>query len=162
MGYFRIPAGFSWLRCVSAVIYRRAEVAMRIGRFHGRRRIQHWAFNQLYRHDRWLYDPLAHIVFSGEWDRWRRVALPFVNGSPVLDLGCGTRALLPTLAGEGRFAVGLERSPSMLAAARKRLGPADRTHSRRRARSPVRRSFLRIGGRDLPSPVLYPRRPDAR
>jgi SAM-dependent methyltransferase len=93
---------------------------MRIGRFHGRRRIQHWAFNQLYRHDRWLYDPLAHIVFSGEWDRWRRVALPFVNGSPVLDLGCGTGALLPLLAGEGRFAVGLERSPSMLAAARKR------------------------------------------
>lgn len=46
--------------------------------------------------------------------------LPFVNGSPVLDLGCGTGALLPLLGTDGRFAVGLDRSPSMLDAARKR------------------------------------------
>ena len=91
----------------------------RIGGSHGRRRIQHWAFNQIYRHGRWLYDPLARIVFGGEWDRWRRVALPFVNGSPVLDLGCGSGALLPLLSAEGRLVVGLDHSPSMLAAAGK-------------------------------------------
>jgi SAM-dependent methyltransferase len=41
----------------------------------------------------------------------------------VLDLGCGTGALLPLLAAEGRFAVGLDRSPSMLAGAREGRGP---------------------------------------
>lgn len=93
-----------------------------MGRFHSRRRVQNWMFDQLYRNGRWLYDPLARAVFGGEWDRWRRVALPLVNGFPVLDLGCGTGALLPLLGGDGRLAVGLDRSPSMLAAARKRLG----------------------------------------
>lgn len=88
--------------------------------FRRRRRARLWVFDQLYRHGRWLYDPLARVVFGGEWDRWRRVVLPLVNGYPVLELGCGTGALLPLLGGDRRLAVGLDRSPSMLAAARKR------------------------------------------
>ncbi len=91
--------------------------------FRRRRRAQNWVFNQLYRHGRWLYDPLSRVVFGGEWDRWRRVAIPLVYGEPMLDLGCGTGALLPLLSGGRRLAVGLDYSPSMLAAARKRRTP---------------------------------------
>lgn len=91
-----------------------------MGEFRRRGRARYWVFDQLYRHGRWFYDPLARAVFGGEWDRWRRVVLPLVNGYPVLDLGCGTGALLPLLSGDRRLAVGLDRSPSMLAAARKR------------------------------------------
>lgn len=95
-------------------------MARRTTGFRSRWRAQNWVFDQLYRHGRWLYDPLARAVFGGEWDRWRRVALPLVDGYPVLDLGCGTAALLPLLGEDRRLAVGLDYSPSMLAAARKR------------------------------------------
>lgn len=83
-----------------------------------RRRLQLWSFDQLYRHA-WFYDPLSRLVFGDEWHRWRQAVLPFVGPGRVLDLGCGTGALLPELH-ERAIAVGVDRSPSMLRVASRR------------------------------------------
>lgn len=84
-----------------------------------RRRIQQWAFERLYRWGRWLYDPLTWILFGDEWDSWRQAVVPFIERGPVLDLACGTGALLDRLAVRGFPAVGVDRSPSMLDGARR-------------------------------------------
>lgn len=83
-----------------------------------RRRLQLWSFDQLYRHA-WFYDPLSRLVFGEEWHRWRQSILPFVRPGRVLDLGCGTGALLPEL-DKRATAVGVDRSRSMLRVASRR------------------------------------------
>ncbi|MBX6341621.1 MAG: class I SAM-dependent methyltransferase [Thermomicrobiaceae bacterium] len=68
---------------------------------------------------------MAWLAFGDEWDRWRRLAASLVPpGGRVLDLGCGTGALLAALAARGGAVVGLDRSPAMLDAARRRVGTA--------------------------------------
>jgi SAM-dependent methyltransferase len=69
---------------------------------------------------------------------WRRVARK--SGGPVLELGCGTGRVLLPIARTGVRVVGVDRSESMLAAARRRL--------RRSRRSNV--SLVRADIRDLP------------
>lgn len=86
--------------------------------------VQRGAFALLYRFGRWIYDPLTELLFDGEWDRWRRSILPFIESGPVLDIGCGTGALAGALADRGVDVVGLEQSSSMLAVATKRGLPA--------------------------------------
>ncbi|MEZ4559391.1 MAG: class I SAM-dependent methyltransferase [Caldilineaceae bacterium] len=44
-----------------------------------------------------------------------------VDGDVVLELGCGTGALLPHLAAPGRTLLGLDASPAMLRRARARV-----------------------------------------
>ncbi|MDI3341022.1 MAG: class I SAM-dependent methyltransferase [Sphaerobacter sp.] len=79
---------------------------------------QLWLFEHLYRHPR-LYELVAWAAFGGEWHRWRQTVLRAVGAGRVLDLGCGTGALLPELNARA-VAIGLDRSPSMLRAARRR------------------------------------------
>lgn len=57
------------------------------------------------------WDPIALLR------RWPFVVPP---GSTVLDVGCGTGALLEHLAGAGRTLVGIDASPGMIARARQR------------------------------------------
>ena len=83
-----------------------------------RRRLQLWAFDQLYRHA-WFYDPLSRFVFGDEWHHWRQTVLPFVGPGRVLDLGCGTGALLPELRTRAT-AIGVDWSRSMLRVASRR------------------------------------------
>lgn len=85
-----------------------------------RRRFQQWAFDRLYASGRWLYDPLTRLLFGPEWERWRAIVLDEIEEGPVLDLGCGTGALLESLASRGHWAVGVDASPAMLAAAERR------------------------------------------
>lgn len=78
-----------------------------------------------------LYEWVARLYSDDEWHTWRQQALGLVDtvirtrataGRPlrVLEVGCGTGALLMELAHRPCEVIGLDRSPAMLAAARRR------------------------------------------
>lgn len=104
-------------------------------------RLYQWACERLYHEFAWIYDPVSVAVSLGRWDAWRRVALDFTQGATILELGCGTGALLPELAGADKFAVGLDLSPQMLGVARRRRGAGAKT------------SLVRGRGQALPFPA---------
>lgn len=76
-----------------------------------------------------LYEAVAWLFSNGEWHAWRRQAVAMLAGQAtatgvrprILEVGCGTGALLAELAAEGRLVVGLDRSAPMLDVAARRL-----------------------------------------
>ena len=68
---------------------------------------------QLYTRFAWAYDGVSWLVSLGRWDSWRRVALDFVVGADVLEIGFGTGELLAEMAGRGMAVTGLEASAAM-------------------------------------------------
>lgn len=72
-----------------------------------------WATHRLYNELAWSYDLAAWIVSAGRWDRWRRMALDYVEQQPVLEVGFGTGHLLAAMAERGWPAVGIDLSPAM-------------------------------------------------
>lgn len=76
-----------------------------------------------------LYEAAAWLFSNGEWHTWRRQAVVMLAGQAtatgvrpaILEVGCGTGALLAELAAEGSLVVGLDRSAPMLDAAVRRL-----------------------------------------
>ena len=69
-----------------------------------------------------LLNDLLSLGFDRWWRRRTAAAVAVPRGSIVLDLGCGTGRLGELLAARCRV-VGMDVSPAMLAAARRRLGP---------------------------------------
>ncbi|MCS6844103.1 MAG: hypothetical protein NZ528_07260, partial [Caldilineales bacterium] len=53
-------------------------------------RLYLWATQRLYNEFAWAYDAVAWLVSGGRWDRWRRLALDYVVGQPILEVGFGT------------------------------------------------------------------------
>jgi ubiquinone/menaquinone biosynthesis C-methylase UbiE len=76
-------------------------------------RLYLWATYRLYNEFAPLYDLAAWLVSAGRWGEWRRLALDYVSGPVVLEVGFGTGALLAELAQRGIRAIGLEISPAM-------------------------------------------------
>jgi ubiquinone/menaquinone biosynthesis C-methylase UbiE len=76
-------------------------------------RLYLWATHRLYNELAWSYDLAAWIVSAGRWDRWRRMALDYVEQQPVLEVGFGTGELLLAMAGRGWQPVGIDLSPAM-------------------------------------------------
>lgn len=70
-------------------------------------------YRQLYTHFAWAYDGVSRLVSLGHWDSWRRVALDFVVGADVLEVGFGTGELLSQMAGREIAVTGLEASAAM-------------------------------------------------
>ncbi len=77
-----------------------------------------------------LYERVATIFSNGEWGRWRRQAIVELHEQTaragrarprILEVGCGTGALLAELSDAGSVVMGLDRSPQMLQAAARRL-----------------------------------------
>ena len=76
-----------------------------------------------------LYEAAAWLFSNGEWHTWRRQAVVMLAGQAtatgvrprILEVGCGTGALLAELSAAGSLVVGLDRSASMLHAAARRL-----------------------------------------
>jgi ubiquinone/menaquinone biosynthesis C-methylase UbiE len=57
--------------------------------------------------------------------QWRKITMEFSQptaGMSVLDVGCGTGSLLLTFREAGCYVTGIDASPTMLAAARQKLG----------------------------------------
>lgn len=119
-----------------------------------RRRVQLWCFEQLYHRAR-VYDPLTRVVFGDEWHQWRRSVLPFVRPGRVLDLACGTGALLPELAARAT-AIGVDRSPSMLRVARGRAGSGTLVRAEGRA-LPFRDGSIATVVSTFPAPFILSR-----
>ena len=82
-----------------------------------RRRLRLWFFHLLYRQLSWLYDAVSWTASLGQWDRWRRLALSYVESGPVLEVGFGTGGLLADTARAGWQVTGLDLSPQMQARA---------------------------------------------
>lgn len=72
------------------------------------------ALPYLYNDLAWSYDLVAWLVSCGRWGRWRRVALAYVRGPRVLELGSGPGRLLVEGAGRGYRMVGVDLSPKMV------------------------------------------------
>jgi len=71
----------------------------------------------------WAYDAVSWLASLGRWAAWRRVALRYVEGQHILEIGCGTGHLLPALAARGGRVCGGDLSAAMLRLARRRAGP---------------------------------------
>ncbi|HVX29395.1 MAG TPA: methyltransferase domain-containing protein [Nitrolancea sp.] len=62
---------------------------------------------------------MTRLLFGGAWDRWRTSIIPVLPPTgTIIDLGCGTGALVHRLNTLGYVAFGLDREPSMLRRAR--------------------------------------------
>jgi len=76
-------------------------------------RLYVWATYRLYNELAWAYDLVSWLVSMGHWAGWRRMALDYVAGQRVLEVGFGTGELLIEMARRGLEVYGLEQSPAM-------------------------------------------------
>ncbi len=79
-----------------------------------------WFFDRLYTDLAGVYDLVAWLASGGLWYQWVEAAARFLADDPVLEVGFGRGHLLVRLACQGRNVVGVDRSPQMVAAARRR------------------------------------------
>jgi SAM-dependent methyltransferase len=85
-----------------------------------RARLARWLFELLYR-NRTLYWLASTLPFAGQWRVWQRLALTRLRGSDVLEVGCGIGSLLADMVASGFQCQAVDRSPQMVAAARREL-----------------------------------------
>lgn len=78
-------------------------------------------FYLLYHPFVWAYDLVAWTVSLGRWKDWIESAIPFINGTRVLELGHGPGHLQRALRDLGLSAVGLDESRQMGSLAKRNL-----------------------------------------
>jgi ubiquinone/menaquinone biosynthesis C-methylase UbiE len=78
-------------------------------------------FHLLYYQLAWTYDLVAWSVSFGQWSTWRRLALPFLQPGPTLELAHGTGSLFADMVAAGMNPVGVDLSPYMARLAGRRL-----------------------------------------
>lgn len=80
-----------------------------------------FAYFHFYNRFAFTYDAVSAFVSRGEWRKWTRAAIPFVRGTRVLEIACGTGNLQLDLYQAGYAACGVDLSPYMLDLARSKL-----------------------------------------
>ena len=85
------------------------------------RRFLRFFFWHFYHGFAWTYDFVAAFVSIGRWNDWVRGALPYVEGTRVLEIGHGPGHLQIDLRLPGRTVIGLDESRQMGRLARNRL-----------------------------------------
>ncbi len=85
------------------------------------RTVYAWACQRLYHEFAWSYDSVSRLVSAGQWQAWRAVAAPLVQGEHVLELGFGTGVLMQQLTEQGYVVTGVDASTSMVRIAQRRL-----------------------------------------
>ncbi len=78
-----------------------------------RLRMRGWLYHRLYNELAWGYDAVSWMVSLGQWQAWRRVALEYVAGECVVEIGFGTGELLLELAAKGVQVCGIDLSSDM-------------------------------------------------
>ena len=78
-------------------------------------------FNLLYNQFAWTYDWVADIVSLNRWRSWVNSVLPYLESSPILELGHGPGHLQITLMGLRLTTFGIDSSVSMVRIAVQRL-----------------------------------------
>lgn len=99
-------------------------------------------FHLLYYQMAWTYDAVAWSVSFGQWAAWRRLALPYLQPGPTLELAYGTGALLAEMTAAGYQSAGIDLSPYMARLTAQRL---------RRRKLPLRLSRARAQALPFPS-----------
>ncbi len=99
-------------------------------------------FHLLYYQMAWTYDAVAWSVSFGQWAAWRRLALPFLQLGPTLELAYGTGAFFAEMTEAGYQPVGIDLSPYMARLASQRL---------RRRQLPLRLSRAKAQALPFPS-----------
>jgi ubiquinone/menaquinone biosynthesis C-methylase UbiE len=95
---------------------------LRLTRFHRVfLRAYGWGTHRLYNELALIYDPVSSLVSGGRWDAWRQLALEYVTGSVVLEVGFGTGELLAALHDRGLHVIGIEPSAAMQRVAARKL-----------------------------------------
>jgi ubiquinone/menaquinone biosynthesis C-methylase UbiE len=87
-------------------------------------RLVELGFRLLYNELAWTYDLVSWVVSLGDWRRWQRTALRFLDvppGSPVLEIAHGTGNLQIDLRTADLIPTGLDLSPAMGRIARRKL-----------------------------------------
>ena len=87
-------------------------------------RLIRFGFRLLYNELAWTYDVVSWLVSFGEWSKWQRAALPYLNGRIILEVGHGPGHLLLTLAQDGKVVYGVDLSSYMGKLAKRRLAKA--------------------------------------
>ncbi|HEX8997737.1 MAG TPA: class I SAM-dependent methyltransferase [Ktedonobacterales bacterium] len=85
-----------------------------------RMRVARFLFELLYR-NRTLYWLASTVPFAGQWRVWQQLALSRLRGTDVLEIGCGIGTLLADMIERGYHCQAIDRSPQMVAAARREL-----------------------------------------
>ncbi|MEZ4591872.1 MAG: methyltransferase domain-containing protein [Chloroflexota bacterium] len=80
-----------------------------------------FGFRLLYQEMAWTYDLVSWLVSLGEWRRWQLAALPYLQGSTILEIGHGPGHMLIAMQQAGYSVFGLDLSPQMGRQARRRL-----------------------------------------
>ena len=102
-------------------------------------RLMRLFFRLLYHEFAWSYDLVAEVVSLGKWKDWVAVALPYLKGPRILEVGHGPGHLQLALQEQGMAPVGLDESRQMGLRAARRL--------RNHARQPL---LIRADARWLP------------
>jgi ubiquinone/menaquinone biosynthesis C-methylase UbiE len=84
-------------------------------------RLVRFGFRLLYNELAWTYDLVSWLASLGAWRTWQRAALPYVQGSHVLEIAHGPGHMLLALSAQGGRVTGLDLSPAMGRIARRRL-----------------------------------------
>ncbi len=119
-----------------------------------RSRVLNGFFRWLYHEGAWAYEGVAAFVSAGRWRRWVCRALDFMEGERVLEVGCGPGHLLAAMARRGLRPVGLDRSPTMLRRARRRVGAAVPLVQGRAQALPFRRGSFEAVVTTFPAPFI--------
>jgi ubiquinone/menaquinone biosynthesis C-methylase UbiE len=80
-----------------------------------------YLFQLLYNQFAWTYDWVADIVSLGKWQKWVRSVVPYLESSPILELGHGPGHLLGNLNRSGKSIFGLDSSSRMVRIAAQRF-----------------------------------------
>ncbi len=81
-----------------------------------------FAYRLFYNPFAFTYDTVSSLVSRGQWRTWTRAAIPYLRGSRILEVPCGTGNLLLDLSGAGYAPVGVDLSPWMLRITRGKFG----------------------------------------
>ncbi len=85
------------------------------------RRFLRFFFQHFYHEFAWSYDFVAAVVSIGRWQAWVQAILPYVKGTPVLEIGHGPGHLQISLRNRPGLIIGLDESRQMGKLAARRL-----------------------------------------